>query len=163
MAAIGQIKATSLSNYATGYSNSATVGFDTTFSPDGRDAKGVLYWVNRASGIQVGFDRLSMFFRKPTKDSRMTKVTVKFSMPTLEVTAPTTVTGIQPAPTKAYEHSFTGEFMLPERGTQAERDKFFSLVHSLWVNAIAANDASPIDNTGSPLPAAIISLDQPYS
>jgi len=54
------------------------------------------------------------------------------------------------------------EAMIPERSTAAERLAFWSLLVSFLVDTINASDDAPSDLTGSPLPGAIKSYDQPY-
>jgi len=145
-----------------GTTNDAAVSVNATFDPEGFDPKGIARWVNRAGGIPVGYPNLTLSVRRPTAGSRMYKVMVKLAVPTLEVTAPTTVTGIQPAPTKAYDCACVMEFMLPERSTLAERTALFNLVHSLFLGRIKASDLSPSDDTGAPLLAAVLNFDPPY-
>lgn len=161
MPAIGSIKTSSILGVLA-RTSSATVSVDKTFDPEGIDPKGVARWVDRSGGIAVGYPYISLSVRKPTQTSRMYKVMLKVAIPTLEVTAPTTVTGIQPQPTKAYDTSFVGEFMLPERGTSAERLALFNHVHSVFCSTINASDDAPTDSTGSPLLAAVQNFDPPY-
>lgn len=93
------------------------------FSPSGIDASGVASWHNRAGGIAIGYDVLSGSLRAPLpKGQRVYKAQLKLRLPTLEVTAPSTASGIQPAPTVAYEHMVNVEFVLPERGSAQERE-----------------------------------------
>lgn len=141
---------------------SASVGVTTTLSPDGFSAPGVQKWVDRSGGIQVGYPWLTISVRRPTRESRLTRVTVKLGLPTLATTAPTTSTGIQPAPEKAYEHLFIGEWFLPERGTLAEREQHFCLILSLFLTTITASDGTPSDDVGSPLHAAVADLEPTY-
>lgn len=161
MPAISSIKMSTLA-MPLARTSSATVSYDKTFDPEGIDAKGVARWVDRSGGIAVGFPSLSLATRKPTQGSRLYKVTGKLAVPTLEVTAPTTVTGIQPQPTKAYDLAGMFEFMLPERSTLAERIVFFNLMHSLFLTTINASDDAPTDATGSPLLAIVSNLDSVY-
>lgn len=142
--------------------NSATTGVDNTFNPDGIDANGVASYSNRAGGIAVGYPRLSFQVRRPTKVSRIYKITCKLSVPTLEVTSPATGSGIQPAPTKAYDCSFIGEWFLPERSTSTERIALSKMCQSLFMGTINASDGSPTDATGSPLNQMISTLETIY-
>lgn len=163
MPAIGDIKTSSLGPHTPGYyTSSATVGVDNTFNPEGFNPQGIAQWVDRVGGIPVGYPRMSLQVRRPTKDSRNYRITFKLSIPTLEVTAPTTVTGIQPAPTKAYDCSYFLECILPERSTQAERQVAYNRFVTAFFPTITASDGAPTDATGSPLSAALITLDQPY-
>lgn len=142
--------------------SSATVGIDSTLSPEGFTQPGVVKWVDRVGGIAIGYPVLTMSVRPPTKTSRIYKVTAKLILPTLEQTSPSTATGIQPAPTKAYDCSCVMEFMLPERSTLAERQRLYSMVKSLFVQTINANDGAPSDLTGSPLNAAVTTFETVY-
>lgn len=162
MAAIADIKVATSTDTNSLKTGSATVGVTNTFVPEGFNPQGIAQWVDRSGGIPVGYPRFSLQVRRPTKDSRNYRVTAKLTLPTLEVTAPTTVTGIQPAPTKAYDCSAFLEFVLPERATSAERNSLFHQVLSLFVTTISASDGAPTDLTGTPLPGAIENLDQPY-
>jgi hypothetical protein len=90
------------------------------------------------------------------------KVIVKLLQPTLEQTSPSTATGIQPAPTKAYDCTYVGEWMLPERSTLAERQALFSRVASLYARTINASDGAPTDSTASPLEAAVTTFEPVY-
>jgi hypothetical protein len=100
-----------------------------------------------------------MSVRPPTKASRVYKVALKLVLPTLEQTSPSTATGIQPAPTKAYDCMCIMEFMLPERSTLAERQKLFSQVASLFARTINASDNVPTDSSGTPLEAAVTTFE----
>lgn len=169
MSAIAAVKVSSILDFAPArLTSSATVGVDSTLSPDGINPQGVAKWVNRSIttpnplGVAVGYPQLTMSVRPPTKASRVSKVTVKLVLPTLEQTSPSTMTGIQPAPTLAYNCMFVGEFMLPERSTLAERQSLFSQVCSLFMRTINANDGSPTDSTGSPLESAVTTLETVY-
>lgn len=178
MAAIAPIKLSSILLDATTLaagtapsmlSLSATIGVDVSITgspgnldPEGFVPNGVAKWVDRSSGIQIGYPSLTVSSRAPTKTSRVTRIIAKYVSPTMEITSPATSTGIQPAPTKAYDAICNVEFVLPERMTLAERTAFYSRCLSLFLARIQASDASPSDATGSPLPAMVLNLDKPY-
>lgn len=163
MSAIAAVKLSSILDHSLArLSTSATVGVDTTLSPEGFIQPGVTRWVDRSGGIPVGYPALTMSVRPPTKVSRVYKVTVKFLQPTLETVDGTTPAGYTPAPAKAYDCTFVGEFMIPERSTLTERQALFSRVASLFVRTINASDASPTDSTGSPLEDAVTTFEQVY-
>jgi len=161
MPAIAAIKTSSILG-PTEITTSATVGVDKTFDPEGFNLPGVAKWVDRSGGIAIGSPAMTLSVRSPTKGSRMYKVTAKLVLPTLEQTSASTATGIQPAPTKAYDCTAIMEFMLPERSTLAERNALLSHVRSLFLTTITASDAVPSDLTGSPLIAAVANFDPPY-
>lgn len=161
MPAIAAIKTSSILS-ATESTTSATVGVDKTFDPEGFILPGVARWVDRSGGIAIGYPAFTLSVRPPTKASRVYKVTAKVSLPTLEQTSPSTATGIQPAPTKAYDCQCIMEFMLPERSTLVERQALLSHVRSFFATTIQASDALPTDSTGSPLTAAVSNFDAPF-
>jgi hypothetical protein len=168
MSAIAAIKTSSLMGTVV-RTTSATVGVDKTFDPEGFILPGVARWVDRAidatynpNGVAIGYPAFTLSVRKPTKVSRLYRVTAKVALPTLEVTSPSTASGIQPAPTLAYTLQCVMEFMLPERSTAAERARLFSYVRSFFATTINASDDVPTDATGSPLIAAVNSFEAPY-
>lgn len=161
MPAIADIKLSSIIA-PTHLTTSATVGVDKTLSPEGFTLPGVAKWVDRSGGIAIGYPALTMSVRPPSKDSRITRVQAKLVVPTLEQTSASTSTGIQPAPTKAYDCTMNLEFMLPERSTLLERTALFNLACSLFATTITASDASPSDATGSPLSAAVLNGEAVY-
>jgi hypothetical protein len=87
---------------------------------------------------------------------------MKLSVPVLETVTASTASGIVPTQPVAYSHQFHGEFLLPDRGTLAERNALLSLVISCMVATIKASDAVPSDLTASPLLNAIQNFDPPY-
>lgn len=168
MAAIATIKLSSILDRIM-KSTSATIGVDVSVSsspgnldPEGFTPTGIAKWVDRSCGIQIGYPYLTLSCRAPTKTSRITRVQAKYVSPTLEATSPSTSTGIQPAPTKAYEITCNMEWLIPERATLAERQAAFSRVLSLLADTITASDGSPTDATGSPIYGAVVTLDKPY-
>lgn len=163
MSAIAAVKLSGKINHALArLTTDAAVGVDSTLNPEGISPQGIATWVDRSGGYAIGYPRLTMSVRPPTKASRVYKVTVKLVLPTLEATSPSTMTGIQPAPTKAYDCSCIMEFFLPERSTLLERQTLFSRVASLFAQTINASDGTPTDNTGSPLQVAVESFENVY-
>lgn len=92
-----------------------------TFAPVGIDQASVAKWADRATGIALGFPTVSFSLRSPSKGSRNFRLTAKVVSPVLEVTSPSTSTGIQPAPTLAYNLIANVDIVLPERSTIAQR------------------------------------------
>lgn len=120
----------------------ATTPVNHTFSPVGQDASGVTKFTDRALGISIGFPVLTISVRSPSKTSRNYRIIGKIVRPTLEVTAPSTATGIQPAPTKAYDITGHVEFVIPERSVKAERDDILAFMKNLLANANMVNAVS---------------------
>lgn len=106
-----------------------------TFSPVSIDVAGVARWADRSGGIALGFPVISFTLRAPTKQSRNYKLTAKVVTPVLEVTSPSTATGIQPAPTKAYDITFNVEATLPERSTLQQRKDAYAFLKNFLANA----------------------------
>jgi len=107
-----------------------------TFAPVKIDPAGIAKWADRSGGIALGYPVITMSLREPSKTSRNYKLMAKVVVPTLEVTSPSTSTGIQPAPTKAYDCLATVEMVFPERTTLAERKNLSAFVKNLLSNAV---------------------------
>lgn len=110
-----------------------------TFSPVNIDQAGVARWADRSGGISLGFPSVSFSMRNPTKASRAYKVTAKVVTPVLEVTSPSTASGIQPAPTKAYDLVCNIDFVLPERSTVQQRKDLLAYVKNYIGNGVITN------------------------
>jgi len=162
MAAIADILTSTLIDYAQGKTSDAATGVDTTWEPARIDPNGVAKWEDRSGGVQSAFPTLTMSLRPPTKTSKINKVTVKLLLPIQEEASGANPAGYTPAPAVAYTLSFVGEFMLPERSTNAERVDFLSHIASLFNTNIQASDGSPTDATGSPLKALVEDLESVY-
>lgn len=114
-----------------------------TFSPVKVDSNGVAKWHDKSGGIALGYPIVTLSVREPTKGSRAFKVQGKVVLPVLEVTSPSTATGIQPAPTKAYDVMCNVEIVLPERASLQERKDAFAYLKNFLANAVftsAVND-----------------------
>lgn len=118
-----------------------------TFSPVNIDQLGVARFADRSGGVALGYPVISQSLRSPAKGARNYRLTVKVVLPVLEQTSASTATGIQPAPTKAYDLTFTGEFILPERSTLADRKDLLAYVKNYVAHAVvtsAVNDFESI-------------------
>jgi hypothetical protein len=163
MAALANIKAsTIIEPLAFLATNSATVADDKLFEPEGQIAPGVQRYVDRSSGIAVGYPSYTISVRRPVKGSRNYRVTEKLTYPVLNVTSPSTGSGIQPLPTVGYNLICNREWVLPEASTLAERKILLSLMQSLSVYGISASDSVPANPTGSVLHEAVHNLVGPY-
>lgn len=163
MSAIAAVKLSGILDHALSrLTTDAAISVDSTLNPEGINPQGVAKWVDRAGGIAIGYPALTMSVRPPTKASRVYKVTAKLVLPTLEQTSASTASGIQPAPTKAYDCTCVMEFMLPERSTLLERETLFSRVASLFVRVISASDGSPTNTSSSPLETAVTTFESVY-
>lgn len=114
-----------------------------TFSPVGKNDAGVVKWVDRVGGIAIGYPAITLAVREPTKTRRSFQVTRRVVLPVLEVTSPSTGTGIQPAPTKAYDLVVDTTYSLPERSSKLERQHL--LAYAKNFDASAAMQAAVAD------------------
>lgn len=163
MSALAAVKLSGIIDHSLArLTTSATVGVDSTLNPEGISPQGIATWVDRSGGYAIGYPRLTLSVRPPTKASRVYKVTTKLVLPTLEATSPSTMTGIQPAPTKAYDCACIMEFFLPERSTLLERQTLYSRVASLFARTVNASDGAPTDATGTPLENAVTTFENVY-
>lgn len=96
-------------------------------------------YVDRISGITVGYPSIVVNSMPPTKTSRLAKVRMKVVMPVLEVVNASTYNGITPAPTKAYDLTFDAMFFLPERCTLAQRKDILAFAKNLLANALTTS------------------------
>ena len=121
-----------------------------TFNPSNRNADGQQKWQDKVTGVAIGFSELGQQLQVPgnpvagteSKASRIYRAKISLKLPTLEVTSPSTGTGIQPAPTLGYTCTANVEFLLPERSTsQNRKDLRVMLVNYLQhANAVAVVD-----------------------
>lgn len=115
-----------------------------TFSPS-RIENGVTTFVDRSGGIALGFPTISHSLRQPSKGNRNYKLVVKVVVPVLEATSPSTSTGIQPAPTKAYDVFGTLEMVLPERSTTAQRKDVAAYIRNLMAHSVVFNSVEILE------------------
>jgi len=107
-----------------------------TFSPVNIDMAGIAKWADRSGGIALGYPVVTLNLRQPSKTNRNYKLTAKVVTPVLEVTSPSTATGIQPAPTLAYNIIFNVDAVLPERSTLAQRNDALAYFKNAVANAV---------------------------
>jgi len=117
-----------------------------TFSPVNIDSNGIAKWADRSGGIALGYPTITFSMRQPSKASRAYKVTAKIVTPVLEVTSPSTASGIQPAPTLAYNLMATVEFVLPERSTLAQRKDVAAYLRNLLISGMFTQATENFEN-----------------
>ncbi len=117
----------------------ATTPVNHTFAPVNIDQAGVAKWADRSGGIALGFPVVSLSLRSPSKTSRNFRLTAKVVTPVLEVTSPSTATGIQPAPTLAYNVTANIDIVLPERSTVQQRKDLAAFMKNFLANAVITN------------------------
>jgi hypothetical protein len=101
---------------------------DHTFAPNGKDEKGVLWYVDRSQENAIGYWRISVEFKEPAPASagvsskeRAFRIRLGMHEPVLETLSNSTVSGITPAPTVAYVPRAFKEYIFSERSTKLER------------------------------------------
>jgi hypothetical protein len=118
-----------------------------TFSPQPDVMSNLSRWVDRSGGIALGYPTATLLMRMPSKSSRVYKVTAKLVTPILEVTSPTTTTGIQPGPTLSFNLLASADFILPERSTLQQRKDLFAMFKDYLGDAVmtsAIHDFEPV-------------------
>jgi len=123
-----------------------------TFSPNSGDGNvpgtSVISYEDRVGGVSVGFNRVSISTRQPSKQNRNYKVAVLIQVPVLEVVSNSTVSGIAPAPQAAYVDTVRMEFILPERSSVQSRKDLLAYTKNLLANAV--------------MTSSIVDLEQPW-
>lgn len=111
-----------------------------TFSPIGKDAKGVFWYeqtnpapVNTLGAYRLGYKQTRVLDVKKQLTGR-SKVTYTIAVPTLE-TMGNNSAGIVPPPTVAYVEDVRIEFDLAERSTALERTHTRALIRNLLSHA----------------------------
>jgi len=160
MTAIAAVNLVPLATAGTVFSGTTVT--PVVYSPVGFIQPGVAKWADRAGGIPLLYPSFTVSVKLPSNGSKVCRIVAKLSLPTPDVTAPSTSTGIQPAPSKAYECLAQLEMVLPERSTTAERNALRGLLLSALSEWVQASDGDPNSLTGSPLPAAIANFEIPY-
>lgn len=145
------------------YTNSATISTDTTMSPDGSLAPGVLRWVDRSGGIPVGYPSYTFSMKRPKGGSSKFRIMEKVTVPVLNVTSPQTGSGIQPMPSAAFNLVKTTEWSIDQSATLQQREAFFSLCASLGADVVVASDGSPLTPTASVIRLAVVSGEPPFT
>jgi hypothetical protein len=121
----------------------ATTPVAHTFNPT-RVKDDVVSFHDKDSGVILGYPQVTLGNRLPNKANGNYKATVKVRIPVLE-TAATSATGFTPGPTLAYFLAFSGEFIIPERATEAERDDLLAFAGNLIAHATVDNLVTQMD------------------
>jgi len=110
-----------------------------TFSAQRSDGT-LATWIEKSSGMWIGNPVLTLGHRIPVfTDQGTYKVTLKLKVPVLEVTSPSTGTGIQPAPTIAYTNLGSVELVMSSRSDLTERKDLLAMLRSALNNAVVYN------------------------
>lgn len=107
-----------------------------TFNPNGRDASGTSRFVNRTTGVPIGYQTLGISLRAPTnaggRVSPVYRIGYSMDLPVLESASGPNDSGYVPAPAVAYTLRAKGEFLIPTRSTLADRAN----LRALYVNGL---------------------------
>lgn len=121
-----------------------------TFSPNSGDGNipgtSVVGYEDRVGGISVGFPTITFATRKPTRQNRNHKLTVTVKVPRLETVSNSTISGIAPAPTPAYDVVFVGHFTCPERSELAVRKDALAYVKNLFANIVMTQAVETLES-----------------
>lgn len=118
----------------------ATTPVAHTYAPAGIDGINARY-ADRASGIPIGYNTIDLSLRAPSAKSLepMYLATFRVKTPVLEVTSPSTASGIQPAPTVAYTLIGESKFWMPERSSLQNRKDLLAMHKNLLANAVVTS------------------------
>ncbi len=122
----------------------ATTPVSHTFKP-AQSVNGVLIWRDSNTTIFAGQAVVSCVQRLADKKSKTTKVSWKLETPVLEVTSPSTSTGIQPAPTVAYRPLATAELVIPDRMSLQERKDLLAMFTNLLTRPTTTSQIQDLD------------------
>lgn len=106
-----------------------------TFNPVSRDVNLAKY-KDKSGGITVGYPTLELTDRWQDGSTGSYKMTWKLSVPTLATTAPTTSTGIQPAPTVGFTCWATGSFTIPNQASLQNKKDLYAFAKNLINNSL---------------------------
>lgn len=141
---------------------SATVGSDSTLTPAGPIAPGVNRWADRSIDQAVNQPSYEFSFRNPLQNQRNFRLKEVVRVPVANITAPSTGSGIQPLPSKAFDMLCIREWIIPEAALLADRKLLWGYAMSTHVDYIIASDDAPSGLTGSIIREAVINYEQPY-
>ncbi len=121
-----------------------------TFSPNSGDGNlpgvSIITYEDRSGGIAAGFPRIQLSTRRSNGKSSNHKVAILVTRPVLETVSNSTVSGIAPAPTAAYEAVFRGEFVLPMRSDLSARKDVLAYVKNLFANAVITSAVQDLES-----------------
>lgn len=115
----------------------------------------VARYADVVSGVPIGFGRMSLSLRQPITSNKpganskgsVYRASLKLDIPVMELTSPSTGSGIQPAPTVAYTSVVSIEFVLPARSSIAERKDILAYAKNLLSHAAATSLVVDLEST----------------
>lgn len=100
-----------------------------TFAPADVDSNRVFTYVDRASGIALGYPKITVKKRSPSKTSKVSRVEFRVSLPMLDTTVATN-------PVIGYSNAFQGTFFVAEKSSQAARADIYAYVKNLVASTL---------------------------
>lgn len=130
--------------------DAATTPVAHTFSPSRQgffNGLDVAEYEDRASntGIPVGFYRFSLNVSRPNRDRKSYRIALKLSIPVMEVTSNSTVSGIAPAPTVAYTPLAQVEVVIPDRASQQSRKDLRKMLYEALASSAVVSAIENLD------------------
>jgi hypothetical protein len=114
-----------------------------TFNPNGKDAKGTYWFVDRSQANAIGYWQISVELKEPpppvagqSSKDRTYRVRIGLHEPVLETLGTSTISGIPAAPTVGYTPRTFTEYILPERTVLLDRQHIRKMNYNLQNNAI---------------------------
>lgn len=110
---------------------------------------------DRVGGIPIGFGLITMRMKRPAPagngteskaNARVYRIELNIAIPVLEVTSPSTGTGIQPAPTVAYILRCNMLYLLPERSSLQERKNLCAYAKNVLADANVLKVLQEVDD-----------------
>jgi hypothetical protein len=96
--------------------------------------------------------------RRPVKQSPFYRIQSRFGYLVPEAEIGVASNGLMPGPRPAYHHLAALDIQLAERGTAEDRAIFYSYFLGSLAKSLKASDLSPAQDTGSPIPSAVLTL-----
>jgi hypothetical protein len=124
--------------------DAATTPVNRVYYPQNKVGE-VIVWRDRTQSVLAGQNRLTLLQRMADKKTKATKFSFKLETPILELTSPSTSTGIQPAPTVAYTPLGMIELVLPDRCSLQERKDLLAQMRDLFNEAIVTTLVQDLD------------------
>lgn len=112
-------------------------------SMDNQRGTGQVVFEDRAAGVYIGYNKLTLGIVRPKGDarsaSRNLQLMIKIETPKLEVLSNSTVSGIAPAPTVSYRPVADLKVTLPERSQLQDRKDLQKFVREALTNAFVTD------------------------
>jgi hypothetical protein len=117
-----------------------------TFTPVGKDDKGVFWFIDQSASNAIGFWKISVDIKQPntpqpgeSSAKRVARFKIGLHEPVLENVTNSTISGIAPAPTVAYIPRVITEFVVPERSALLDRKNLRKMVSALLADSNVVN------------------------